>query len=124
MDFMAILTSLVGMLAVIWLSWKVKKSRNINAKLPPSPCGLPLVGYLPFLGTHLHRKFTELGEVYGPIYKLWLGNKLFVVVSSPSLAKEVVRDNDTVFANRDASIAARVITHDANDIGWCPYGAK
>ncbi|KAJ0083126.1 hypothetical protein Patl1_11935 [Pistacia atlantica] len=124
MDFMAILTSLVGMLAVIWLSWKVKKSRNINATLPPGPCGLPLVGYLPFLGTHLHRKFTELGEVYGPIYKLWLGNKLCVVVSSPSLVKEVVRDNDIVFANRDTSIAARAITYDANDIGWCPYGAE
>ncbi|XP_031254714.1 geraniol 8-hydroxylase-like [Pistacia vera] len=124
MDFMAILTSLVGMLAVIWLSWKVKKSRNINATLPPGPCGLPLVGYLPFLGTHLHRKFTELGEVYGPIYKLWLGNKFCVVVSSPSLVKEVVRDNDIVFANRDTSIAARAITYDANDIGWCPYGAK
>ncbi|KAF9689461.1 hypothetical protein SADUNF_Sadunf01G0094600 [Salix dunnii] len=92
------------------------------APSPPGPRGLPLVGYLPFLGYDLHKKFTELAGVYGPIYKLRLGNKLFMVVSSPRLAKEIVRDKDTIFADRDPPISARVFTYGGNDIAWSSYG--
>ncbi|KAK6161518.1 hypothetical protein DH2020_004899 [Rehmannia glutinosa] len=37
---------------------------------------------------------------------------------SPSLVKEVVRDQDAVFANRDVSIAANIASYGGNDIGW------
>ncbi|GAY41418.1 hypothetical protein CUMW_059290 [Citrus unshiu] len=115
----AIITCLVSVLAVVYFAWNVKKSRKANAKLPPGPRGLPVVGYLPFLGTtDLHKKFTELSGVYGPIFKLWLGNKLCVVVSSPSLVKQVVRDQDTTFAYRDPPIAGLVATFGGNDIAW------
>ncbi|KAL5817664.1 hypothetical protein ACOSQ3_026042 [Xanthoceras sorbifolium] len=122
--FMAIITSLVAITAVIWLLLNLKRSKNTAAPLPPGPRGLPIIGYLPFLGTHLHKAFTELARIYGPIYKLWLGNKLCVVVSSPSLIRELVRDQDTIFANRDPPIAALVYTHGGKDIAWCPYGPQ
>ncbi|KAK9276316.1 hypothetical protein L1049_005847 [Liquidambar formosana] len=91
--------------------------------LPPGPRGLPIAGYFPFLGTNLHQSFAELAQVYGPIYKLWLGNKLYVLLSSPSLAKEVVRDQDITFANRDPPIAALAVTYGGSDIAWSPYGS-
>ncbi|XP_030948780.1 flavonoid 3'-monooxygenase-like [Quercus lobata] len=115
------LTALVSIFAVLfWFLWAAKKSRK--PPLPPGPRGLPLLGYLPFLGTNLHRKFEELAGLYGPIYKVWLGQKLCVVISSPSLVKEVVRDQDRIFANRDPPIAARVATYGGADIAFSSYG--
>ncbi|KAK9984584.1 hypothetical protein SO802_034109 [Lithocarpus litseifolius] len=74
------LTALVTIFAVlVWFLWAAKKSRK--PPLPPGPRGLPLLEYLPFLGTNLHRKFDQLAGVYGPIYKVWLGQKLCVVIS-------------------------------------------
>ncbi|KAL0283199.1 UNVERIFIED_CONTAM: Flavonoid 3'-monooxygenase [Sesamum angustifolium] len=88
--------------------------------MSPGPRGLPIVGYLPFLRPDMHIQFTELARQYGPIYKLWLGTKLCIVISSPSLIKEMVRDHDTVFANRDSTVAGRICSYNGNDIGFCP----
>ncbi|CAL1375634.1 unnamed protein product [Linum trigynum] len=96
--------------------------RQKQAPLPPGPTGLPLVGYLPFLGTHLHREFTALAATYGPIYSLRLGRKLCMVVSSSSLVKEIVRDQDAVFANRDPPISAVVLTYGGDDVAFSNYG--
>ncbi|ESR59259.1 hypothetical protein CICLE_v10017469mg [Citrus x clementina] len=106
----AIITCLVSVLAVTYFAWNVKKSRKANAKLPPGPRGLPT--------------FTELAGVYGPIFKLWLGKKLCVVVSSPSLVKQVVRDQDITFANRDPPIAGLVASFGGNDILFPNYGPE
>ncbi|KAI8546474.1 hypothetical protein RHMOL_Rhmol07G0120600 [Rhododendron molle] len=115
--------SIMLLLSIFFYLWTFNKSRNqITAPLPPGPCGLPIVGYLPFLDTNLHRQFTELANQYGPIYKLWLGKKLCIVVNSPSLAKEVVRDQDTIFADCDPPIAALALTYGGFDILWAPYG--
>ncbi|KAL6174543.1 hypothetical protein ACLB2K_051189 [Fragaria x ananassa] len=106
-----------------FLRTRNKHSRNPKqAPLPPGPHGVPLLGYLPFLGTNLHHQFTDLSKVYGPIYKLQLGTKLGIVVSSPSLVKEVVRDQDTIFAYRDLTVAARILSYGGSDIVFGTYG--
>ncbi|PON53791.1 Cytochrome P450, E-class, group I [Parasponia andersonii] len=98
-----------------------KKSRE-GTRLPPGPRGLPLIGYLPFLGTDLHREFANLASVYGPIFKFWLGSKLCVVITSPSLVKEVVRDQDTTFANRDSTVSGLIASYGGHDIAFASYG--
>ncbi|KAB1217068.1 Geraniol 8-hydroxylase [Morella rubra] len=108
--------------ALFCFLWVAKQTRKTVPPLPPGPRGLPLVGYLPFLGTEPHKKFEELAGIYGPIYKVWLGKKLCVVVNSPSLVKEVVRDQDTTFANRDPPVAALAATYGGADIAFLPYG--
>ncbi|KAI3748014.1 hypothetical protein L6452_10820 [Arctium lappa] len=55
---------------------------------------------------------------YGPIFKIWLGSKLYVVINTLRLAKVVVRDQDETFANRTLTIAASVITYGGEDITW------
>ncbi|XP_065858003.1 flavonoid 3',5'-hydroxylase 1-like [Euphorbia lathyris] len=112
------LTLTISLLGILLLSNILKKS---TPQLPPGPQGLPVLGYLPFLGTFLHKNFTELAAKYGPIYKLWLGNKLCVVISSPSLAKQVLRDNDKIFANHEPPVAARIISYGRNDIAFRLY---
>jgi len=112
----------VTIIPMFWFLWNnIKPKKAVAAPFPPGPRGLPLVGYLPFLGNDLHKKFTELAGVYGPIYKLRLGNKLCMVVSSPPLAKEIARDKDTIFADRDPPISARVLSYGGNDIAWSSY---
>ncbi|CAN1223779.1 Cytochrome P450 71AU50 [Linum grandiflorum] len=61
---------------------------------------------------------------YGPIFKLSVGRKLLVVVSSPTLAKEILRDHDVTFANRNPSVAARTFSYGGKDIAFSPYGPE
>ncbi|CAI0413587.1 unnamed protein product [Linum tenue] len=92
--------------------------------LPPGPRGLPILGYLPFIGPNLHQDFMNLALHYGPIFKLSLGRKLCVIVSSPALAKQIVRDHDVTFANRNPNVAAGVFSYGGRDIAFSPYGAE
>ncbi|XP_040985808.1 flavonoid 3'-monooxygenase CYP75B137-like isoform X2 [Juglans microcarpa x Juglans regia] len=117
------LTVLIGIFAMLWLLWAIKKQRKAAVPpLPPGPRGLPIVGYLPFIGTELHIKFEQLCGIYGPIYKVWFANKLCIVISSPSLVKEVVRDQDALFSNRDVNKAILAITYGGADIAFSPNG--
>ncbi|XP_077219317.1 flavonoid 3'-monooxygenase-like [Tasmannia lanceolata] len=121
-------TNLVLMvsLAVMTIAWYIvliKKWNNGGRELPPGPRGLPLVGSLLFLDPELHRYFAKLARTYGPIMSLRLGHKLCVVVSSSSLAKEVLKDHDSIFANRDVPIAALVATYGGQDMVWSAYNS-
>ncbi|KAL9993404.1 putative cytochrome P450 [Helianthus debilis subsp. tardiflorus] len=107
-----ILTISVLALLLIWYKWML----FYTTSLPPGPYGLPVVGYLPFLGSNLHERFTEMAQKYGPIFSLQLGSKLHVVVNSTDLVKVVARDQDQTFANRNTPIAASVITYGGSDI--------
>ncbi|KAG2670236.1 hypothetical protein I3760_14G075700 [Carya illinoinensis] len=91
--------------------------KGCSTSIATRSCGLPIVGYLPFVGTELHTKFEQLYGIYGPIYKVWLGNKLCIVISSPSLVKEVVRDQDAIFSNRDINIVGLSLSYGAVNIG-------
>ncbi|KAL9269466.1 Cytochrome P450 76C1-like protein [Drosera capensis] len=109
-----------------FISFHLSRKRMNRAEsrvpaLPPGPYGLPVLGYLPFLGKELHRELTYLASTYGPIYKLWLGSKQFVVISSPSIVREVLRDQDVVFANRSPIIGALVGTNAGQDIVFSNY---
>ncbi|GAV89799.1 LOW QUALITY PROTEIN: p450 domain-containing protein, partial [Cephalotus follicularis] len=117
-----IITILVTVFALIWFLCIFRKSRKDNVQLPPGPCGLPIVGCLPFLGNNLPHEFTKLAQIYGPIYKLWLGSKLCVVINLSSLMKEVVRDQDKIFSNRDTPVATLISTYGGIDSVFSPYG--
>ncbi|PIN16380.1 hypothetical protein CDL12_10967 [Handroanthus impetiginosus] len=118
---LALFLLLASILSCSWIISLTNSKKQIPPS-PPGPYGLPILGYLPFLQPNLHHHFTKLAHRYGPIYKLWLGTKLCVVISSPSLIKEVVRDQDAIFSNRDPPVAAFVATGGGLDIVWSPYG--
>ncbi|KAJ9555217.1 hypothetical protein OSB04_009831 [Centaurea solstitialis] len=124
----AILTVSIVVFMFLWYKWSFSSSKTSDQlPLPPGPRGLPILGYLPFLQPDLHKHYTQLAHRYGPIFKIWLGTKLYVIVSSSELAKTVVRDQDQVFANRDPPIAALAITYGGINIVWSnngPYWRK
>ncbi|KAJ0716384.1 putative flavonoid 3',5'-hydroxylase [Helianthus annuus] len=111
-----VLTVLVPSLIYVWYKWRLSYSRK--AHLPPGPYGLPVIGYLPFLSSNLHEKFTDIAHKYGPIFSLQLGSKLHVVVNSMDLAKVVAREQDNTFANRNPPITGLTITYGGMDLVW------
>jgi cytochrome P450 len=106
-----------------WIYTKNRKGTD-TPPLPPGPRGLPLVGSLLSLDPELHSYFAGLAQTHGPILKLWLGNKLGIVVSSPSIARQVLKDHDVTFANRDVPAGARAVAYGGSDIVWTPYGPE
>lgn len=90
--------------------------------LPPGPQGIPLLGSLPFLGQNLHHCFAKYSRTHGPIMKFQLGSRIWIVVSSPEIAKEIYKDNDIIFSNHDQPIAAKVISYGGSNLVRCPYG--
>ncbi|KAH6788319.1 hypothetical protein C2S51_003325 [Perilla frutescens var. frutescens] len=126
MDQFYVATLSVSMLVISVIIYMklILKTGGHRRPSPPGPRGLPVVGYLPFLGDNLLHDFKDLEQKYGPIFKLHLGHKLYTVISSPPLVKEVVRDHDAVFANRDTPVAVTVATFGGNDIAWSPHNSE
>ncbi|KAE8661789.1 Flavonoid 3',5'-hydroxylase 1 [Hibiscus syriacus] len=52
-------------------------------------------------------------STYSPVVKLQLGSKIGILVTSTSVAREVLRDQDIVFANRDIVFANRDVPNTA-----------
>ncbi|KAL3820914.1 hypothetical protein ACJIZ3_006819 [Penstemon smallii] len=119
MDSSFPLAILISFLTILLIYKFLKKSKVV---LPPGPRGLPILGYLPFIKSSLHVQIDEFARKYGPIFKFWLGSKLVVVINSPSLIKEVVRDKDAIFANHDAMASGIAATAGGINIVHSDYG--
>jgi len=83
---------------------------------PPGPLGLPIVGYLPFLGLIPHQKFQELAKIYGPVFSTYFGNRLVVVLNSYDAIKEAYIKNADVFAGRPHNMNFTAAPSDTNNI--------
>ncbi|KAJ6849345.1 putative cytochrome P450 76M5-like [Iris pallida] len=118
-------TALCAAAAAVWyvvLFFRLRRRCRMSPPLPPGPAGLPVVGSLLSLPPELHLHFTELARTYGPVYRIRLGRKLAVVVSSPALAREVLRDNDLAMSSRDVPATGRLSTYGGNDMAYSPVG--
>jgi cytochrome P450 len=73
---------------------------NEMKRLPPGPWGLPIVGYLPFIDQNQYRMPMQMGNKYGPIFSLQLGQYLVVFLHSYEIAKEAFLKHADVFAGR------------------------
>ncbi|OWM73693.1 hypothetical protein CDL15_Pgr026795 [Punica granatum] len=73
-------------------------------------------------GSLPHRALRDLAKKYGPLMHLQLGEVSTVVVSSPELAKEVLRTHDINFASRPEILAIKILFYNCTDIAFSPYG--
>ncbi len=95
--------------------------QHTKLKRAPGPFPWPVVGNLLMLGKLPHRAFYELSKKYGDIMELKLGSVLTIVVSSPEMAKQVLKVHDLICASRPETIASKIM-FEQHDIAWAPYG--
>lgn len=102
---------------------KFKKSKTLTrVNLPPGPKNLPILGNLHQISLPLFRGFTDLAKKHGPIMYMKLGELDTVVVSSPEIAKEILKLNDPVFNDRPESIAIEMFSYNYRALTLIPYG--
>ena len=73
---------------VLIFKFLYNKFKNSNLPLPPGPRGLPLLGYMPFLGRSPYLKLTQLTQKYGEIIMINVGRERTVVINSLDAMKE------------------------------------
>ncbi|KAL2544633.1 Cytochrome [Forsythia ovata] len=92
-------------------------------KLPPGPWKLPILGNLHLLlGSLPHHAFKNLSDKYGPLMHIKLGELSAIVVSSPRMAKEIMKTNDVAFSDRAELMIAKILLYNSSDIAGAPYG--
>ena len=116
-----LITTLV---VILWFTVFIKPKKTSHP-LPPGPRGLPLVGnFLSLDADNLHICFANLAKTYGPVMKLQLGRKACIVITSPSLACEVFKEQEINFINREVTAAGFEASYGGTDIVWTPYGPE
>ncbi|XP_047333555.1 geraniol 8-hydroxylase-like [Impatiens glandulifera] len=116
MELLKVFFYLVLPLILLQLLVQVRQSR----RLPPGPISLPIIGNLLNLGDKPHRSLTRLAQTYGPIMSLKLGQLTTIVISSPSMAQEVLQKQDISFSNRFVPDAIRACDEYKLSIIWLP----
>ncbi|KAH0749003.1 hypothetical protein KY290_028235 [Solanum tuberosum] len=106
--------------AILHLQWRNKKQN----KLPPGPWKLPIIGSLHHLigGGLPHHVLRNLSQRYGPIMYLQMGQVPTMVISSPSMAKQVLKTHDLAFVNRPQLTSTNIIFYNNKDIAFSQYG--
>ncbi|KAK4721772.1 hypothetical protein R3W88_012005 [Solanum pinnatisectum] len=103
--------------------WKKYSNSKQTKKLPPGPWKHPFIGSMHHLAGGLpHRVLRDLAEKYGPLMHLQLGDVSAIVVTSPDMAKQVLKTHDIAFASRPKLLAMDIICYDRRDIAFSPYG--
>ena len=118
-NFVAFFLFLSFLLALI----KGLKRSKTAQKLPPSPWKLPIIGHMHHLmGSPPHHALRKLAQKYGPLMNIQLGQMTAIVVTSPRLAKEIMKTHDLAFADRAEFLSGKIICYNCSDIACCRYG--
>lgn len=116
---------LAHLFVVIRRVWPPGLNNNDTRVLPPSPPSLPIIGNLhQLVRGYRHRTLEALAKRHGPLFLLRLGSVPTIVVSSATMAEEVLKTQDQVFCSRPQQYTARGILYDCRDVGFCPYGDR
>ncbi|KAI8026413.1 Cytochrome P450 76T24 [Camellia lanceoleosa] len=106
---------------VFWFSSAGKKPGP--TLLPPGPNPFPIIGNILALGKRPHESLSNLSKIYGPLMYLMLGTIKTIVVSSPSIAKEVLQKHDQVCSSRTIPHTGQVFDHDKVSMVWLPVSS-
>ncbi|KAF7840531.1 cytochrome P450 71D8-like [Senna tora] len=118
---------LIFLFIILWLakSHEKPKSKAKIMNVVPGPWKLPVLGNLHqlFAASSLpHHGLRKLSLKYGPLMQLQLGEMPAVVVSSPDMAKEIMKTHDLAFVQRPQVLSSQIMFYGSQDIAFAPYG--
>ncbi|KAI3705365.1 hypothetical protein L1987_75601 [Smallanthus sonchifolius] len=114
-------TTLVLSMSCMFLFIILRSNRSVP-KLPPSPPKLPIIGNLhQLLGLPRHQALWQLSKQYGPLMQIHIGSKPFIVISSPTMAKHVFKNQDHIFCSRPTYHATKRLTYNYLDTAFSPH---
>ncbi|KAK9066626.1 hypothetical protein SSX86_013949 [Deinandra increscens subsp. villosa] len=123
MEHFLFFISSLSLLSLIYLLSKIIK--NESRSNPPGPLGLPFIGNLHQIDqSSFHTSLWQLSKTYGPIISLRFGFVPTIVVSSATLAKEVLKTQDAIFCSRPPLIGNQKFSYDGLDVAFSPYNEK
>lgn len=92
------LSILLVLIALSFISPFIFRRNIVDKDGHPIPPG-PLFRYA-FLRRYPERALRAWSRTYGPIFSVWMGNQLFVVISDARVAKDLLVSNSAIFSSR------------------------
>ncbi|XP_031114322.1 geraniol 8-hydroxylase-like [Ipomoea triloba] len=124
MDFQSIVLATLLAWTLCLLAKRCSTS-NLAKKLPPGPVPLPIIGNLHhLLDGQPHKFLALLAQKYGPVMNLKLGMINTVVISSSTMAKQALQNQDLIFSSRPILDALRAHNHNQLSVIWLPVSSK
>ncbi|XP_059640970.1 geraniol 8-hydroxylase-like [Cornus florida] len=99
-------------------------TKTSQGKLPPGPAPLPVIGNILKLTNQPHKSLFQLAKTYGPIMTLKLGQITTVVISSSTIAREILQRQDVSFSNRFPPDAIRARNNHLYTLAWIPVSTQ
>ncbi|KAK1564571.1 hypothetical protein Q3G72_006078 [Acer saccharum] len=119
--FSCILWFLSTWIFVLALRSVIARGRKATSgELPPGPTPFPIIGNLLKLGDKPHKSLANLAKIHGPIMRIKLGQVTTIVISSATVAKEILQNHDLSFCNRTVPDAILAKHHDEFSMPWLP----
>ncbi|KAK1409825.1 hypothetical protein QVD17_36354 [Tagetes erecta] len=120
-------TTTLVIFSIFYVFLRTLKSNNsyiTNPKLPPCPPKLPVIGNLhQICGKPRHEALWKLSKEYGPVMQIYIGSKQFLIITSPAMAKEILKTQDHIFCSRDHFQATKRLTYNFSDVAFSPYNS-
>jgi len=113
-------------LLVLFKIVKTLSDNNSKDNLPPGPWTMPLIGNIhQIISSSLpHHHLNKLAEKYGRLMHLKLGEVPYIIVSSPEIAKEIMKTHDLNFCDRPNLLLSTIFSYNATDIAFSTYSAN
>ncbi|XP_071703260.1 6,7,8-trihydroxycoumarin synthase-like [Rutidosis leptorrhynchoides] len=121
MEFL--LQFLIVSFPLIFLLYLLPKIIKNNSRLyAPGPFALPFIGNLHQIDyKSLHTSLWNISKSYGPIVSLRIGFMPAIVVSSASVAKDVLKTQDMIFCSRPPLLALQKFSYNGIDVALSSY---
>ncbi|KAK7462288.1 hypothetical protein VKT23_007888 [Stygiomarasmius scandens] len=124
MSFVSVPWQVAASTAICILALFYLRKKNPDARYPPGPRGIPILGNLFQLNPKASwRTFAKWGELYGPITYINVAGQPIVILNTKKVAVDLLEHRASITSERPRLIVASEATGNHN-IGLIRYGER